>query len=174
MITKTYIETMARYNCWQNQSIFREADMLDDGERRKDRGAFFGSIHRTLSHLMWGDTMWMHRFSGSDLPAITDITKSGELIEDWQELKLQRSQMDERILKWADAVDENIGERDLSWYSGLLQKDLTKPYGLLITHFFNHQTHHRGQVHAMITAAGGKPDDTDLGFMPDNIEFRQL
>ena len=56
---------------------------------------------------------------------------------------------------------------DLSWFSGALQADVSKPMWMLVSHFFNHQTHHRGQVHAMLTSAGAKPDDTDLFIMPD-------
>ena len=174
MISKTHIQTMARYNCWQNQSIFREAEALGEEDRRKERGAFFGSIHRTLSHLMWGDTMWMHRFSGSPMPENLNIAESGELIPDWQDLKARRTDMDAHILKWADGVAEDVAEGDMTWFSGALGREISKPKGFLITHFFNHQTHHRGQIHAMITAAGGKPDDTDLFFMADDIEHRAL
>lgn len=165
---------MARYNCWQNQSLYREADALGDEERRKDRGAFFGSIHRTFSHLIWGDMMWMHRFTGSPTPENLDISESGQLVTDWQDLKSRRTDMDAQFFKWADEVDEDIGEGDLTWYSGLLKADLSKPRGMLIAHMFNHQTHHRGQIHAMITMAGGEPDGTDLGFMPDDIVHRAL
>ncbi len=55
MINIDYIRTMARYNAWQNQSVFAAADTLDDEARNMDRGAFFKSIHGTLNHLLWGD-----------------------------------------------------------------------------------------------------------------------
>jgi len=64
MITPEYVQTMARYALWQNESVFSAADSLTEAQRREDRGAFFGSIHHTLNHLLWGDHIWMHRFAG--------------------------------------------------------------------------------------------------------------
>ncbi len=156
---------MARYNGWQNQSIFDAADTLDEAQRNLDRGAFFGSIHGTLSHLLWGDQIWMHRFSGSPLPAASSIEVSPDMVPDWDELKRQRTAMDQIILRWAQGVDPTWLEDDLTWFSGAAKREVSKPAGFLVMHFFNHQTHHRGQVHAMLTAAGAKPDDTDLFYM---------
>ena len=64
MIDPAYVQRMARYNRWQNENLYGVADRLSDEERRRERGAFFGSIHQTLSHLMWGDRIWMSRFAG--------------------------------------------------------------------------------------------------------------
>ncbi len=58
MIGVDYVQRMARYNCWQNENLYGAADRLSDEERRRERGAFFGSIHKTLSHLVWGDRSW--------------------------------------------------------------------------------------------------------------------
>ena len=68
MILSEYVRLMARYNSWQNGSLYRAADALSDAARREDRGAFFGSIHGTLSHILWGDRMWMNRFAGTERP----------------------------------------------------------------------------------------------------------
>lgn len=165
MITLDYIRIMARYNGWQNQSIYDAADTLDDAAREQDRGAFFNSIHGTLSHLLWGDQIWMHRFSGSPAPGVSSIEASPDMVGGWQELKQQRTVMDQAILTWADSVDMAWLEDDLTWFSGAAKRQVSKPAGFLVTHFFNHQTHHRGQVHAMLTAAGATPDDTDLFYM---------
>lgn len=165
MITLGYIHTMARYNVWQNQSVFNAADTLNDDARNQDRAAFFGSIHGTLSHLLWGDQTWMHRFSGSHKPTVSTIEASAGMVRDWSELKLQRVATDEAILLWAEHLDGAWLEKDLTWISGAAQREVTKPAGFLVAHFFNHQTHHRGQVHAMLTAAGAKPDDTDLFYL---------
>ncbi|MEM8647563.1 MAG: DinB family protein, partial [Pseudomonadota bacterium] len=85
----------------------------------------------------------------------------------WDEMVRERQAVDQQILDWAARFDETALGDDLSWYSGAAGRTVSKPLGVLITHFFNHQTHHRGQVHAMLTAAGQRPGDTDLPFKPD-------
>ncbi|MGI9372267.1 MAG: DinB family protein [Hyphomicrobiales bacterium] len=166
MITKIFLETMASYNAWQNREIYAAADTLSDDARKLDRGAFFKSIHGTLTHLYWGDKIWMSRFS-DETPPHLDLKSSLEEIHDWQDLKTARVSLDDTILKWAGDVDESWIAGDMSWYSSSAEREITKPKWVLLTHFFNHQTHHRGQAHAMITAVGAKTADTDLPFMPE-------
>ena len=168
MITAAYCRTMARYNRWQNDSLYREADGLSDAERRKDRGSFFGSIQQTLGHILWGDSMWMSRFDGWTRPDL-GIAQSGEYYSDWDALKAERQTADGKFLDWADRItDQELGG-DFTWTSTMADVTRTDPFGLLVMHVFSHQTHHRGQVHAMLTAAGAKPDATDLPFMPSEI-----
>ena len=167
MISPEYVQVMARYNRWQNKSLYGAADGLDEAERVADRGAFFGSIHGTLSHLLWGDTIWMSRFDGWDAPG-GGIPESPRMEFDWGALKTARAQADARIVDWSERVSPEDLAGDLTWYSGAAGRELTKPRALLVLHLFNHQTHHRGQVHAMLTAAGARPDDTDLPFMPED------
>ncbi len=157
---------MARYNRWQNGSLYGAAETLSDAERRKERGAFFGSIHGTLCHLLWGDRIWMHRFTGSPKPP-GGIKDSPGLIDAWDDLVAQRRAMDETIIAWSDGLSEDWLRGSDTWFSGAVGREVTKPIWVLVTHFFNHQTHHRGQAHAMLTAAGAKPMDTDIIFMPD-------
>jgi uncharacterized damage-inducible protein DinB len=164
MITPAYVQTMARYNAWQNRSIFGAADTLDEVARKQNRGAFFGSIHNTLSHILWGDTIWMSRFDGWTPPDVP-IGESGGAISDWGELKRARLEADARFIDWGTRVNAADFLGELCWYSGAVQHEVCKPRALLIMQIFNHQTHHRGQVHAMLTAAGARPDDTDLPFM---------
>lgn len=164
MISIDHIRMMVRYNAWQNVSLYREADALGEAARREERGAFFSSIHGTLSHLLWGDRIWMHRFTGSEKPA-GGIRDSVGLYADWTDLKAARIGQDDIISGWAADIDAAWLAVDTIWFSGAMGREVRRPNWLLVTHFFNHQTHHRGQVHAMITAAGGKPDDTDLIFM---------
>ncbi len=164
MITPEYTKTMARYNAWQNKSLYGAADGLSEAEQQLDRGAFFGSIHSTLSHVLWGDTMWMSRFDGWELPSI-EAPNGIEFGGSWAKMSAARQSADGRILHWAEQVSSGDLEGELCWFSGAVNREVCKPFALLITHFFNHQTHHRGQVHAMLTAAGAKPDDTDLPFM---------
>ena len=168
MISPEYLWVMSRYNRWQNHSLYGAADALDEADRTADRGAFFGSIHGTLSHLLWGDTIWMSRFDGWDAPA-TGIAGSPDAEPDWAALKAARTRADARIMEWADRIVPGDLEGDLTWYSGASGRELTKPRTLLVMQLFNHQTHHRGQVHAMLTAAGARPDDTDLPFMPEDV-----
>ncbi len=164
MITPAYVQTMARYNAWQNRSLYGAADTLDEAARKQDRGAFFGSIHNTLSHILWGDTLWMSRFDGWT-PPDAPIGDSGGSISDWGALKQARLEADARIIDWGTRVSAADFAGELCWYSGAVEREVCKPRALLIMQIFNHQTHHRGQVHAMLTAAGARPDDTDLPFM---------
>lgn len=162
MITPEYVRTMARYAKWQNESVFSAADSLTDAERREDRGAFFGSIHHTLNHLLWGDHIWMHRFAGTPAPKAPTIPDSVEQIPEWADLKAERVSFDGVISNWSAEVSAEWLEETMTWYSVAVEKEISASHGLLVAHMFNHQTHHRGQANAMLTAAGARPDDTDL------------
>lgn len=166
MISPDYVRLMAAYAVWQNHSIFAAADTLTDAERRLDRGAFFRSIHGTLNHLLWGDQLWLHRLAGTPAPMSPDIPGSVSAFEHWAALKAEREQTDARMLAWGERVAAIDLEGMLGWYSGAIQADITRPRWALVLQLFNHGTHHRGQVHAMLTAAGARPDDTDVPFMP--------
>ena len=167
MIDTGYVRGMARYNRWQNQSLYGVADTLSDAERKRARGAFFGSIHATLNHLLWADRIWMSRLAGTAPPS-GGIPESVSTYEAWSDLERERRACDEAIIAWADGLDRDALAGDLTWYSGAAKAQLSRPRWLLITHMFNHQTHHRGQVHCMLTQAGGKPSDTDLPLMPSS------
>jgi uncharacterized damage-inducible protein DinB len=165
MIDAAYVQRMARYNRWQNENLYGAADTVSDAERRRARGAFFGSIHATLNHLLWGDRIWMSRLAGTAKPE-GGIPQSVSLYEDWNDLKRERAAFDAVIVGWADRLEDASLEGELAYYSGAIKADLRKPKWLLVTHMFNHQTHHRGQVHCMLTQAGRKPGDTDLPLLP--------
>ncbi|HUI35479.1 MAG TPA: DinB family protein [Stellaceae bacterium] len=161
MITPSYVRTMAAYNSEMNRRLYAAASRLSDDERRRDRGAFWHSLHGTLVHILWGDGQWMSRFDGWERPQ-TPIKESDHMLAGWDELCAARVEADRKIETWAGKVDQAYLDRNMTWFSGAAQREVTAPYRLLITHFFNHQTHHRGQAHALITAAGEKTDDTDL------------
>ena len=165
MIDVAYVQRLARYNRWQNESLYGVADTLTDAERKRARGAFFGSIHATLNHLLWADRIWMSRLAGTPNPG-GSIPDSVSTYSEWSDLKRERAAFDAVMLDWADRLDANALAGELSYYSGAIKAEVRKPRWLLVTHMFNHQTHHRGQVHCMLTQAGGKPGDTDLPFMP--------
>src|SRR4029079_13403904 len=103
----------------------------------------------------------MRRFANGRGPT-KPIKQSDHLIEPWAELRAARDKADADIARWAGKVDGPCLTAVLTWFSGSANREITAPKRLLVTHFFNHQTHHRGQAHAMITAAGEKTDDTDL------------
>ena len=166
MIDRAYVQRMARYNLWQNENLYGVADRLPTAERQRERGAFFGSIEKTLSHLLWGDQTWMSRFSDVQRPPV-GIPGSVACYGDWESLKAERTRFDRTILDWADTVGARWLAEEQTYFSGAINRELTRPRWVLVTHMFNHQTHHRGQVHCMLTQAGGKPPDTDLPFMPE-------
>jgi uncharacterized damage-inducible protein DinB len=166
MPNKHYAVAMARYNLWQNENLITAVDGLDDAARQLDRGSFFGSIEKTFAHVLWGDQMWMHRFANTGLPTATTIPGSVDMGMGWGAFCDVRAAFDARILEWSHGVDAAWFDGDLTWFSMGLGRDVSKPKQALILQLFNHQTHHRGQIHAMLTAAGAKPGDTDIAIMP--------
>ena len=168
MIDRGYCQVMARYNVWQNNQLTEILKGLPAKELTRNVKAFFGSILGTLSHLYWGDHIWMSRFDGGSAPecGIDDSPRLFATLATWC---AGRPRMDGRIRMWADRVDNAELAGDIIWYSNLSGKQVTRPMGRAVTHFFNHQTHHRGQVHAMLTAAGSPAPVSDLIFMPEEI-----
>ncbi|SFU17270.1 DinB family protein [Sedimentitalea nanhaiensis] len=169
MITREYCRVMARYNAWQNRQLSVLLQAVDPEELTRDRKAFFGSILGTLNHLLWGDLAWMSRFDGGAAPGggIADSPSLCPTLGAWD---AKRFRTDGRIRLWADALDSIALQGDLSWYSGSMGQQVSRPLALCVTHMFNHQTHHRGQVHAMMTAAGLNAPVTDLVFLPEENE----
>lgn len=164
MITIDHVRAMAEYNRWQNDSLYGTAEALSDAARKEPRGAWFGSIHGTLNHLLWGDQTWMSRFAGTPKPKVANIPESVGMYDSWEELKHERVAFDQVVVGWAERLDPTWLAGDLTWFSGAIGREVTRPKWLLVTHMFNHQTHHRGQVHCMLTQAGLRPGTTDLPF----------
>ncbi len=150
MIDRAYVQRMARYNRWQNENLYGIADRLSVGERQRERGAL----------------IWMCRFTDMPKPE-GGIPESVALYADWERLKTERAAFDRKILDWASTVEPDWLAADQTYFSGAVGREVTKPRWVLVTHMFNHQTHHRGQVHCMLTQADGRPSDTDLPFMPE-------
>ncbi len=165
MISTEYIRLMAAYTAWQNQNVYQSADTLSDEERKKDLGAFFGSIHATLNHLLWGDQLWMHRLAGTPKPVQANIAGSVNTHEHWDALRADRLATDQALIEWVSRVNEDDLHENLTWYSGIVQSEMCRPRWTLVVQLFNHGTHHRGQVHTMLTAAGAKPGDTDIQYL---------
>ena len=166
-MTPEYCRLMARYNAWQNDELRRSVEGVPSDVLDADRGAFFGSIRETLNHLLWADLLWMNRFDGGPGPTVdaADHTKITVNMPAWW---ADRFRTDGRIQLWAEELKALDLVGDLVWYAPIAGREMHKPIAPCIVGFFNHQTHHRGQVHAMLTAAGHTTDDTDLILMPED------
>ncbi|SFQ31153.1 Uncharacterized damage-inducible protein DinB (forms a four-helix bundle) [Roseivivax halotolerans] len=167
MIDASFTVQMARYNAWQNRqlkSIFKERG---EAWLRETGQGFFGSIFATANHLLWADTIWMARFTQSPAPkgGIAESIAFTDTLPDWD---IARFRMDARILDWAENLRSTELFGDLTWYSGAQGREVSRPRALCVAHMFNHQTHHRGQIHAMLTAAGATAPVSDLAFMPED------
>jgi uncharacterized damage-inducible protein DinB len=163
MIDPEHCQTFAAYNTWMNEKLYDCAEKLSDADRKLDRGAFFRSIHSTLNHLLWGDRLWLSRFNGRK----REVGEVGtDLYDDFGHLRLARMEVDANLTDWAMQLrPEKLGG-PLTWYSGMAKRDVTRPMWLCVTHFFNHQTHHRGQVTTLLKQAGIDPGVTDLPWAP--------
>lgn len=168
MITPAYIRTMAAYNAELNRRVYGAAATLSDAQRRADGGAFFKSIHATLCHILWADMVWLSRLGVGAAPSVA-IGQSGSFVEDFDELRRRREALDAIIIEWGERVQPEELPGDISWHSGAMGREMRKPKMLCIMQLFNHQTHHRGQVHALLTRAGAQTGATDLPFvLPDS------
>ncbi len=161
MITPDWVRMMAAYNAEMNRRLYAAAARLSDAERKQDRGVFWGSIHGTFCHLLWADQTWMARFAGWPKPAQA-LSGSAALTGDFAALAADRAALDGAIVGWAATLDADWLAGEQRWFSGAAGREMAMPRPLLLTHLFNHQTHHRGQAHAMLTAAGERTGDTDL------------
>ena len=163
MYTGNYAQLMAEYNRWMNEKLYAACAKLSDDERKRDRGAFFKSIHGTLNHLLLGDRWWLPRFTGK-----TYHTGSiGEdLYADFIELRAAREAMDRDILDWARTVTSEWLDEPMTWSSKLYGFTQTHPRWVQVTQMFNHQTHHRGQVSTLLSQQGIDVGITDIPMLP--------
>ncbi|SMP09992.1 Uncharacterized damage-inducible protein DinB (forms a four-helix bundle) [Shimia sagamensis] len=161
---------MARYNAWQNRQMHGACETLTEAELRADRGAFFGSVMATINHILWGDFLWMSRLDGGDGPS-KPAKEHSELCATFAIWSQERQRMDHRIVQWAESITVGSLSGYLSWHAQMLDKDMRKPMAQCVVGLFNHQTHHRGQVHAMLTGFGRKTDNTDLVLMPEETSW---
>jgi uncharacterized damage-inducible protein DinB len=170
MITRAHACTMAAYNRWMNERLYATCAGLPDDERKRDRGAFFKSVHGTLNHLLYGDRAWMSRFLGRDLgwkgPA-------DELYAGFEELRAARAELDGLIERWAAGLEERWLAQDFTYTSRIDGRTRTFPAWLLVTHMFNHQTHHRGQLTTLLSQLGVDPGVTDLPWLPGLTSGRE-
>lgn len=164
-MTPELSQAMARYNRWMNEKLYAVADKLTDEERKRDRGAFFGSIHRTLNHILVGDRVWLGRFHGVVLKE-GEFGPGGirsldhELYTDFAELRRERAKTDGEL---DDYVASLTSEKLAANFRYTRRGNVVEfPLWQVVAHVFNHQTHHRGQVTTLLMQAGHDPGVTDF------------
>ena len=159
---KTHFLTMANYNAWANVRLFRMAGALQDEQYRRNVGAYFKSLHGTHNHLLAADRIWMHRLTGAgDHPDKLNAI----LFDDLSPLLAARVEEDRRIIDFVHGLADPAFEEALEYrtLNGTPQSQRRRE---ILAHLFNHQTHHRGQAHAILTVLGvTEPDPLDLLIM---------
>jgi uncharacterized damage-inducible protein DinB len=151
----------ARYNLWANGRLYEAAATLSDADYRADRGAFFKSLHGTLNHLLVTDRIWMHRFTGT---GETVNRLDAILHETLVELETARRAEDERIVRWIAGLDDAALMGKIRYRAVTVPREYEQDLTSALAHFFNHQTHHRGQAHAILTGLCGSAPELDLLF----------
>lgn len=162
---------MASYNQWMNAKLYEAAGQLTASDLRADKGAFFGSVFGTLNHLCVGDRIWLRRFSKqhpanfSALHPIRELSLPAalneSLFESFSDMHAHREWLDGVIVGWVETLNEDDLQQPLSYTNtkGIL---FTKHFSYVLQHFFNHQTHHRGQVTTLLSQMGLDVGTTDL------------
>ena len=163
MIDRDYCALMACYNQWMNRKLYAACAQLSDAQYREDRGAFFGSAHGTLNHLLYADTAWMRRFKGRPLDG---LHARMEFHPELEALRAMRDIFDQEIISWAEGLKPEWLAADFTYTSIVDGTTRTRPAWTLVTHMFNHQTHHRGQLTTLLSQSGIDPGVTDLPAMP--------
>jgi uncharacterized damage-inducible protein DinB len=156
-MSKAYFLTFARYNAWANRRLYDACAALGEAERRAPRRAFFGSIHATLNHLLVGDRIWLGRI----VEAPVSLRLDQILFDDFAELRAAREAEDKRLIEIVEGIDAARLDAPLH-YANTRGVPFTTPLRLVLGHIFNHQTHHRGQVHDMLSQTAVEPPELDL------------
>jgi uncharacterized damage-inducible protein DinB len=162
--------SMARYNAWMNRKLYDAAAALPADARRRPLGAFFGSLHGTLNHLVLTDRAWLVRFTGNPalLQSLDGTTPEftgrldQQLYDDFATLHCEREKTDADIVAWTTTLTEDALVAPLRYYSVAYARDYEHPLWWAVSHFFNHQTHHRGQATTLLSQLGVDPGTTDL------------
>ena len=164
-----HIRLMAQYNAWMNTRLYEAAMTLPAGEVVADKGAFFGSLYGTLNHVLLADTIWLQRFATHPSahrsldpvrvmprPMTYDV-REGDLAT----LRERRAALDNVILAWAaELAEAELGH--VLKYTNIAGMPFSRSFSALVMHFFNHQTHHRGQATALLSQSGVDMGSTDL------------
>ncbi len=172
-----HFQLLARYNAWMNDKVYAAAAQLSPEALALDRGAFFPSILATLNHIAAGDIVWLTRFAEHPgctalRQALTIVPKpkalGQQLFDTLAPLQALRGELDGHISDWVAA----LSEPDLAYglaYANMQGVASQRAYASLMLHFFNHQTHHRGQLSTLLFQAGQDVGVTDLlALIPDS------
>ena len=154
-----HIRHLARYNRWANGRLYDACARLTPDEYHAARPSFFGSIHATLNHILVGDTAWFGRFTGSPARHVTALNQI--LHEDFTSLHAAREAKDAEIIAFCDGLDDARLNATFS-YTNIRGQSFTDPLFPPLMHAFNHQTHHRGQVHDQLSQTAIAPPELDL------------
>jgi uncharacterized damage-inducible protein DinB len=156
---KSRYQMFAGYNAWCNERLYAAAATVPDADYRADRGAFFRSLHGTLNHLLVGDRIWMRRFTGAGAqpPALDAI-----LYDAFEALREARRKEDTLISRYIDRLREDDLRGTLRYKTVVRPQVIEQALAPALDHFFNHQTHHRGQAHALLSSIIGS--DATPGF----------
>ena len=168
MAMQAWAREMARYNRWQNATLYRLTDQLSDTGRRQGREMFFGTIHHTLDHILMVDT----RLAGmveSGTPANEPFQPRKLIHSDYALLAKARNVLDERLIHMADGHDDAWFEEVFAFISPLSRQPRQLPRYFYLSQLFNHATHHRSQVTAVLHTFGLDYGSTDLPMNPDTI-----
>lgn len=159
---KSHFAMMAEYNAWANARLYEMARRLPDVQYRKDVGAFFRSLHGTLNHILTADLIWMRRLTGT---GVHPDKLNAIVFDDLPTLSAARVREDQRIIEFVADLSDSRLEEALE-YRTLNGTPAKQPRREILAHLFNHQTHHRGQAHAVLTLLGiAEPDPLDLLIM---------
>jgi uncharacterized damage-inducible protein DinB len=157
---------MAAYNEWMNSRLYAVCAAVSDDERRRDRGAFFKSIHGTLNHLLLADKVWLGRFLGEPF-AVKSLDQ--ELFHAFEDLERARVETDRQIVGWAATLTDEVLAGTLNYTSISNPAPHSVELSLAVMHLFNHQTHHRGQLTTLLGQCGKDYGVTDLLALPEDI-----
>ena len=158
---KAHFAMFARYNAWANRRLYDAAAALPDADLRRDLGAAFGSLHGTLNHLLVTDVIWLARFRGVRPPPWPLDHVAHEPFED---LRAARAALDDDVIRFVAETPGPAFAAEFTYRTVTGNREVTQPLGPAVAHLFNHQTHHRGQAHALLTRLTGEAPPLDLIF----------
>ncbi len=158
----------ARYNAWANQKLYEAVAELSASDYNKDCQVAFTSMNGTLNHLLIGDLIWLSRFQGTT-GAPTGLDKL--LHQDFADIWDARKKTDADIVEYIEGLNEGILTSDFSFTALTMPEKVTQQLSYALAHFFNHQTHHRGQTHAMLTRLAGEAPSLDLGYYQREVRL---
>ncbi|NES19127.1 MAG: damage-inducible protein DinB [Symploca sp. SIO3E6] len=161
--TTDYFQRLSQYNQWMNKRLYQVCEAIPDSVRKEDRGAFFRSIHGTLNHILLADKVWLGRFYAQPFE-IQSLAQ--ELYTEFETLHQERQNTDKEIQDWVDSLTEEQLALPLTFTSVSQPRECVFPLWHAALHFFNHQTHHRGQLTTLLSQSGFEPGVTDLLWVP--------